>query len=80
VGAPISQHVADALARFALSVPSAERALLAGTRNRFLRHHLHLGAIAQGYSRVLGRREIRIADMDGYRFYVNVAENLGIVP
>jgi FkbM family methyltransferase len=78
--APITHQLADALARLALRSPLAERALVAGTRNGFLRQHLHLGAIAQGYSRVLGRREIRIAEMDGYRFYVNVAEDLGIGP
>jgi FkbM family methyltransferase len=76
----MTHRLADALARLALRVPLAERALVAGTRNNFLRQHLRLGAIAQGYSRVLGRREIRIAEMDGYRFYVNVAEDLGIGP
>jgi len=78
VRAPIRQQVADVLARLALRVPLAERLLVVGTRSQFLRRHLHLGAIAHGYSRVSRRREIRIAELNGYRLYVNVGESLGI--
>jgi FkbM family methyltransferase len=63
-----------------LRSPLLERALVAGARRPLLRRHLRLGAIAVGYSRVLGRRELRIAEMDGYKFYVNVAEPLGFEP
>jgi FkbM family methyltransferase len=73
-------RAADAVARIALRVPSLERALVVGLRQPALRRHLRLGAIAHGYSRVLRRREIRIAEMEGYRFYVNVGESLGIEP
>ena len=74
------QLAADGLARVALRVPVLERALLAGARRPLLRRHLRLGAIALGYPRVLGRRELRIAELDGYRFYVNVGESLGVEP
>src|SRR5580698_8278634 len=69
---------ADGLARLALRVPLLERALLAGAHRPLLRRHLRLGAIALGYPRVLGRREIRVAELDGYRLYVNVGESLGV--
>src|SRR6202044_692228 len=76
-----STMIADALARLALRTPPLERALVAGTRNPLLRRHLRLGAVAMGYPRVLGGREWRIAEMDGYRFYVNVGESpLGVEP
>ncbi len=75
-----SQVVADGLARLALRVPALERALLLGARRPLLRRHLRLGAIALGYPRVLGRRELRIAELEGYRFYVNVGESLGVEP
>lgn len=77
---PFSQVVADGLARLALRVPALERALLAGARRPLIRRHLRLGAIALGYPRVLGRRELRVAELDGYRFYVNVGESLGVEP
>jgi FkbM family methyltransferase len=41
---------------------------------------LKLGAIALGYTRVLRSRSLRIAQLNGYRFWVNVAEPLGIEP
>ncbi len=77
---PVTHLVADALARLALRFPFAEQLLAAGTRRPLLRRHLHLGAIALGYPRVLQRRELRIAQMAGYRFYVNVGESLGVEP
>jgi FkbM family methyltransferase len=77
---PFLHAVADELARLALRVPVLERALLLGARRPFLRRHLRLGAIALGYPRVLGRRELRVAELDGYRFYVNVGESLGVEP
>jgi FkbM family methyltransferase len=72
--------IADALARLALRAPPLERALVAATRNALLRRHLRLGAVALGYPRVLVGRELRIAEMDRYRFYVNVGESLGVEP
>jgi FkbM family methyltransferase len=76
----VSERIANALARLTLRSPPLERILVAGTRRPLLRRYLHLGAIAVGYSRVLGRRELRVAEMDGYRFYVNVGEPLGFDP
>jgi FkbM family methyltransferase len=76
----LAKRAADVLARIALRVPSLERALVQGLRQPALRRHLRLGAIAHGYPRVLRRREIRIAEMEGYRFYVNVGESLGVEP
>jgi len=70
--------IADELARLALRIPVIERALVAGARRPLLRRHLRLGAIALGYPRILNRREIRIAEMNRYRFYVNVGEPLGV--
>jgi len=77
---PHAQAVADALARIALRFPLLERILVAGTRSPALRRHLRLGAVALGYPRVLHRRDVRIAEMDGYRFHVNVGESLGVGP
>ena len=74
----IIEAVANSLARVAIAVPMVERALLFGTRRPRLRKHLRLGAIALGYTRVLGRRELRIAHLNGYQYYVNVGESLGI--
>jgi FkbM family methyltransferase len=77
---PVTQRAADYLARVALRFPLVERVLVAATRRPLLRRCLRLGAIALGYPRVLGRRELRIAAMDGYRFHVNVGESLGVEP
>ncbi len=79
-GTKLAVAVADAAARVALRFRLLERVLVAGTRRPLLRRYLRLGAIALGYPRVLGRRELRIAEMDGYRFYVNVGESLGVAP
>ncbi len=76
---PLSQSLADAIARVALRAPLVERALALATRKPMLRRHLRLGAIAHGFSRVLRKHELRIADMDGYRLYVNLGEPQGIV-
>jgi FkbM family methyltransferase len=61
-------------------IPAAERALHTGIRHPSLRKHLRLGAIALGYPRALGKRRLRVAEMDGYRFWVNVGEPLGVLP
>jgi FkbM family methyltransferase len=76
----LSQAVTNVAARFALRHPSAERLLQAGVRSPVLRRHLRLGAIAMGYPRVLRGRALRVAELDGYRVWVNVAEPLGIDP
>jgi len=72
--------VANAFARLALRLPAVERLLVAGGHRPLLRRHLRLGAVALGYPRVLGKREFRIATMNGYRFFVNVGESLGVGP
>jgi FkbM family methyltransferase len=54
--------------------------LVAGCRKPAWRKALRLGAIAVGYSRVLDRPELRVADMGRYRLRVNVAEELGAGP
>jgi len=79
-GKSVSEAAANVLARAALRVPVLERLLAAGTRNALLRKHLRLGAIALGYPRILKERALRVADMGGYRFYVNVGESLGVGP
>ena len=70
----------DLGARVALAYGPAERLLRAGIRRPRLRRRLKLGAVALGYTRVLQSRALRIAELDGYRFWVNVAEPLGIEP
>jgi FkbM family methyltransferase len=72
--------IANLFARLAIRLPSVERLLVAGGHRPFLRRHLRLGAVALGYPRVLGKREFRVAEMDGYRFYVNIGEPLGVGP
>jgi FkbM family methyltransferase len=74
------QFVANTLARLAMMFPVVERLLVAGGHRPFLRRHLRLGAVALGYPRVLGKRELRIAQMEGYSFWVNVGESLGVGP
>lgn len=76
----LKKAIANVLARAALRFQTVEHLLLAGTRRPLLRRHLRLGAIALGYPRVLNRRELRIAQMDGYSFFVNVGESLGVEP
>lgn len=71
---------ADTLARIALRSSVLERALVMGCRQRLLRRALRLDAVAIGYSRVLRRRELRVARLGRYRLHVNVAEPLGIHP
>lgn len=73
------QRLADAVARSALRVPALEKLIALGCRQTRLRK-LGLGAVAHGYSRVLQRRELRVAKFDRYRLWVNVAEPLGIEP
>jgi FkbM family methyltransferase len=80
VGKAISEAAANLLARVALGVPALERLLVTGAHNSLLRKHLRLGAIALGYPRILKKRALRIAEMNGYRFYVNVGEPLGVGP
>ena len=72
--------LANVFARLAIKFKALEHLLVAGARRPVLRRHLRLGAIALGYPRVLQKRELRIAEMDGYRFYVNVGESLGVGP
>ena len=79
-GKTVFEAAADLLAQAALRVPALERLLVAGARNSLLRRHLRLGAIALGYPRVLKKRALRVAEMNGYRFYVNVGESLGVGP
>src|ERR1700749_3350441 len=73
------QRIADFLARSALRVPALEKFVVRGCKHPSLRR-LGVGAIAHGYSRILRRRELRIAELERYRFWVNVAEPLGIEP
>ena len=75
---PVSVTMADILARAALRSPTVERALAAAARKPMLRQHLRLGAIAHGFARVLRKHELRIAEMNGYRLYVNIGEPQGI--
>lgn len=77
---PLTRFVTDLGARMALACGPVERLLRAGIQQPRLRTRLKLGAIALGYSRVLHGRSLRIAQLDGYRFWVNVAEPLGIEP
>src|SRR5215470_17868111 len=72
--------LADLGARVALAYGPAERLLPGGIRRPRVRRRLKLGAVALGYTRVLHSRAFRIAELDGYRFWVNVAEPLGIEP
>jgi FkbM family methyltransferase len=76
----LGQLMTNLGARVALAYPPAERLLRAGLRKPRLRRRLKLGAIALGYTRVLRGRALRIAQLDGYRFWVNVAEPLGVEP
>jgi FkbM family methyltransferase len=72
--------VANAAARAALRVPTLERILSAACRKPMLRKALRLGAIAVGYTRVLDRPELRVANLGNYRLRVNLAEELGTAP
>lgn len=67
-------------AKAALGRPSLEALLRAGCRRPLLRRGLKLGAVALAYMRACRGAEIRIADLEGYRMFVNVAEPLGIHP
>jgi FkbM family methyltransferase len=71
---------ADVAARVALRVPLLERAVVAACHQPVLRKALRLGAIAVGYTRVLDRPELRVADLGKYRLRVNVSEELGTGP
>jgi FkbM family methyltransferase len=73
------RQIADLVARSALRVPALEKIIKLGCREPRLRW-LGLGAVAHGYSRVLQRRELRVAEFGTYRLWVNVAEPLGIEP
>jgi FkbM family methyltransferase len=76
--APLRIAMADLLARASVKFAPLERLLSRATRSHLLRSHLHVGAIAHGYPRVLSGPELRVADFGPYRFYVNVAESLGV--
>ncbi len=76
---PAHIALANVAARLALRVPTLERALVAGMRRPVLRRHLRLGAIANGYPRVLREPTARVAELDGYRLCVHVSEPLGVV-
>lgn len=76
---PSKRRIADLVARSALRFPALERAIAFGCRQPGL-VKLGLGAVAHGYSRVLRGRELRVAALDNYRLWVNVAEPLGIEP
>jgi hypothetical protein len=76
----LKERAANLIARLALRSPALERFLQAGTRSSALCRRLRLGAIAMGYQRVLKAPAYRVAQMDGYCFYVNVGEPLGIEP
>ncbi len=55
--------IADAMARAALAFPPLEKAVVAACHRKDLLSTLKLGAIAVGYTRVLKRPELRVADM-----------------
>lgn len=76
----LKARAADIVARFTLRHPGAERALHAVSRSAKWRERLKIGAVPIAYSRVARQREERIAVLDGYRIFVNVAEHIGIVP
>jgi FkbM family methyltransferase len=71
---------ADLLARVFVRWRPLERLLVFACRRPLLRRRLHVGAIAIGYTRVLGSPEIRLARLDGYSMFVSVAEHLGNAP
>jgi len=77
---PATLRLADLLARGSLRWRPLERLLVAACRRPRVRRWLHAGAVAIGYARVLERPEIRLARLDGYSLFVNVAEHLGIAP
>jgi|GEM_PF-1290860 len=72
--------VADVAARAALRAPLLERALVTACHSPTLRSGLRLGAIAVGYTRVLSRPELRVANLGKYQLQVNVSEELGTAP
>lgn len=77
--AEMKATAAGLLARAALRVPAIERALVVSCHSNGMRR-FGVGAVANSYGRVLKGREFRVADLDGYRLMVNVAEPLGISP
>ena len=76
----LKTRAVELAAAASLRFPPLERALVAGCRRPTIRTRFKLGAIALGYVRVLKKRELRVAEMRSYRFFVNVAEPLGIAP
>jgi FkbM family methyltransferase len=80
VASNFKERVADYIARQAVGHAPLERAIVAACRNPTARRRLKVGAVAMAYARVLGAPEVRIAEFDGYRMFVNVAEHLGINP
>jgi FkbM family methyltransferase len=75
---PLHVAAADLLARTSLRFAPIEQALAWATRRPRLRRGLRLGAVAHGYPRVLGRKEVRLANLGRYLLYVNVAEPIGV--
>lgn len=76
----MKQQLADWIAQRVVRQPRLERALARICRQPFLRKTSRAGAIALAYARVLSGQQIRVADLGPYRFCVNVAEYLGILP
>jgi len=74
----VKRRVAKLVALFLLRLPPLERLFAYLCAKPLLRRWFKLGGIAFGCLQVLSQPEIRIANLAGYRMYVNISEPLGI--
>ncbi len=75
----MKQSIAQSIASLALKNRAIEELLCYLCSQEYLRKNLKLGGLAFGYVYALNNLEIRVAQLPGYKMYVNIAEPLGIV-
>ncbi len=74
----IKTRIARILASLLLSTPPLEKAFCHLCSRRILRAWFRLGGIAFAYLRILREPEMRVAQLERYKMYVNIAEPSGI--
>lgn len=74
----LKRRAAGWVARGCNAVPLLERGLRHLCRDERLRRLSHAGAVAVAYPEVLGSERLEVAELEGFRLRVNLAEHQGV--
>lgn len=74
----MKKSITKMVASTMLRLPFLEHIFCTLCAQKNLRKYLHLGAFAYGYQDCLEEPKLRVAVLDTYKMYVNIAEPIGI--